>query len=179
MRAKDYFKEEWSEVFKVDSTSPSGLSWKISGNNRPVGKQVGWLDSNGYWRCEYKSKAILVHRIIYHLENGDLTTEFVVDHIDRNPLNNSPENLRMITKAQNCRNKEMRKDNRTGINGVQECHFFIASWVQDGKSCSKTFSVFELGYENARNLAEELRSVKLKELNELGYNYAESHGKRV
>ena len=179
MKAKDYFKEEWTSVFKIDSSSPSGLPWNIDGNNKKIGKPVGSIDSSGYWRCEYKGKSILVHRIVCHLKYEDLNTDLVVDHIDRNPLNNSPENLRMITKAQNCRNKELRKDNRTGINGVQECHFFIASWVQDGKNCSKTFSVFELGYENARNLAEELRSVKLKELNELGYNYSESHGKRV
>lgn len=177
MRAKDYFKEEWSEVFKVDSTSPSGLSWKISGNNRPIGKQVGWLDSNGYWRCEYKSKAILVHRIIYHLENGDLITEFVVDHIDRNTLNNHPSNLRMITKAHNNRNRRAAKTNTTGINGVTETHAFVASWRENDKSHSKSFSVFEFGYDEAKKQAELFREKKIQELNALGYNFSPTHGK--
>lgn len=176
MRAKDYFKDEWEDVFQIDPSSQSGLSWKISGINKVEGRPVGWLDKNNYWRCEYKHKAILVHRIIYYLANGDLDNNLVVDHVDGDPLNNSIDNLRMISRPENSRNRKKSKVNVSGINGVAEIHSFVASWSENGKKCSKTFSVLELGYLKARELAEQYRVKKIEELNDAGYNYTERHG---
>lgn len=175
-KSKDYFKDEWEDVFQIDPSSQSGISWKISGINKEVGKPVGWLDKNNYWRCEYKAKAILVHRIIYHIQHGDLDNNMVVDHIDGNSLNNSVENLRMINYSENCRNRKKSKANVSGVNGVSESHLFIASWSQNGKSCSKSFNVLELGYLKAKELAEQYRVKKIQELNDAGYNYSERHG---
>ena len=40
------------------------------------------------------------------------------DHEDRNELNNRKYNLRSCTHQENCRNKGIRSDNKSGITGV-------------------------------------------------------------
>lgn len=94
------------------------LFWKIKPAMRVyVGDKVGWLDKNAtHLRVLYKGKRVLVHRIIYLMHYGFLPD--IVDHIDRNPLNNQIENLREATKSQNCCNKKVRRDNETGIKNV-------------------------------------------------------------
>ncbi len=127
-KAKDYFKEEWNDVFQIDPDSPSGLSWKITGNNKFKDKPIGWLTELNYWKCEYKNKPIFIHRVLYFLYNGQLDDKMVIDHFDGNPKNNSKENLRQVTYADNCRNKKLSSNNKTGINGIHECHNLIVTW---------------------------------------------------
>lgn len=62
-----------------------------------------------------------VHRIMYQMYHSleTLSNELVIDHIDRNGLNNSKENLRLVTQQVNTLNAKLQKNNTSGVAGVQ------------------------------------------------------------
>jgi hypothetical protein len=68
-------------------------------------KLKGTINSNGYMQLftskESKSKAYLVHRLVWNAFVGEIPQGFELDHIDRNPLNNALSNLRLVTRQQN------------------------------------------------------------------------------
>ena len=100
----------------------------------PIGKNICILKGdyymtsiNGIW---YKS-----HRLIYLILNKELPE--VVDHIDRNKLNNLGDNLRGCSKSENERNRTEYSTNTSGYKGVW-LHKQRSKWCAeisvDGKS---------------------------------------------
>lgn len=75
-----------------------------------INRQIS-LDKNGYPRIRINGRDVFVHRLI-------MQEDRMVDHIDRDPLNNRKKNLRYATKSQNAMNSRCRKDSKTGIRGV-------------------------------------------------------------
>lgn len=177
--AKDWYFDEWGDVFQLDSSSPSGISWKIKrGRNLFPGTFAGCKDVSK-WSVEYKGRGIMVHRIVYYLSYGKLDHEMCIDHIDGNPHNNDISNLREITYTENCRNKKLAVNNNVGFGGVTEMHKFIATWSEDGEQKSKSFKVSTYGYEEAKAKAIAFREKKLQELNDKGYGYTDRHGTKL
>lgn len=85
----------------------AGLYWNI--NNH------GYV----YRRAARPSRAmILLHRVVFENYHGHIPDDKVVDHIDRNPLNNLPGNLRLLTHAQNISNQRRKKPSKYGFVGV-------------------------------------------------------------
>lgn len=65
--------------------------------------------------------AEFIHRRILGLLRGrQLTSDEHVDHINRNPLDNSASNLRIVSKRgyENASNQGVRRDSTTGVKGV-------------------------------------------------------------
>lgn len=65
-----------------------------------------------YFQINRNKKRInyLVHHLVANLFIGDRPDNLVVDHIDRNSLNNNVSNLRYITQKENCRNTDRFND---------------------------------------------------------------------
>jgi len=61
---------------------------------------------------------IAVHWVLTLLRGIEIEDGSVIDHIDGNPQNNRRENLRVTTQKHNCRNRKLRKDNKTGYPGI-------------------------------------------------------------
>ena len=96
---------------------PDGyLTLRYKRGPRSEGERVGSLHKHGYYQTHWNKRAIKIHRLIYIWHHGEITG--IIDHIDRDKLNNKIENLRDVDKATNCQNNW-----RTVKNG-----FFSDNW---------------------------------------------------
>ena len=90
--------------------------------NKKTGLILKQALRNGYYCVGFSNngnkKGFLVHRLIaLHFIPNPLNKE-LVDHIDRNPLNNSINNLRWATPSENNMNKSILKNNKSTKTGV-------------------------------------------------------------
>lgn len=191
--AKEMKGVPFSEMVYYDPTSITGLRHKTDktfGNgNTLFAARVGDIAGSeryGYWiYTTSKYGTYACHRIIYLLENKleDLPIDFVVDHIDGNPLNNVITNLRLIPKGLNSRNSKMYSTNTSDKTGIyrdrksEENVYWKAAWMsRDGKLRTKSFSIKKYGEDEAHRLASEFRDRMIDELNVAGADYTERHG---
>ena len=64
------------------------------------------INNCGYEFICYKEHSIVyVHRLVYEAFKGEIPEELEIDHIDRNKHNNNPDNLRLVTRKENCKNR--------------------------------------------------------------------------
>lgn len=139
--------------FYIDETSPSGLRWSVDikswdGHKSQVkaGQVAGTMTKLGYWETHLDNACYKVHRIVWALFNKqDTPTNKIVDHINRNRGDNSPENLRIVSAEQNALNVGLRKNNTSGVKGVcwgkdkRGRYYWDVSWREAGKSKGKKF----------------------------------------
>ena len=80
-------------------------------------KNYKWrLMTNGYVGAHKKNKNVYLHRLI--LNCSDHKRNDNIDHINRNPLDNRKENLRLCDQTLNVLNSKIRTDNTSGYTGV-------------------------------------------------------------
>ena len=74
-----------------------------------------WHLSHGYAATPIRGKIVRMSNFIMDFKSSH---KKVIDHKDRNPLNNSKSNFRKCTTRQNSCNKKMQKNNTSGYRGV-------------------------------------------------------------
>jgi len=85
-----------------------------------LSRHVWHLNSHGY-ACRYErrddgtQRIVLMHRQVLGLVEGD---GILTDHINRDRLVNTKQNLRKVTCAQNAQNKAPYKNSQSGVRGV-------------------------------------------------------------
>jgi hypothetical protein len=98
-----------------------GLFAEVSDEDFAELSQHRWCaarDHNTYYAVRTKTNNgvhthIRMHREVIKAEKGQ-----IVDHKDRNTLNNTRGNLRICDALGNSRNRKVRSDSRTGLKGV-------------------------------------------------------------
>ncbi len=79
-----------------------------------------------------ENKLIQLHRVVIQAKKGE-----IVDHVNRNKLDNRKSNLRICTISQNNQNRKINKLNKSGFNGV--------SWNSNNKKW-----VAQIAYNNKK-----------------------------
>lgn len=80
------------------------LFWAVNKGKIKKGSIAGTLNKYGYLQVQINKKIYKVHRIIYIMHYGKIPKDLVIDHINRDKLDNKIENLRAITQAENTFN---------------------------------------------------------------------------
>lgn len=192
----DYDNVDWSQLFYYDTSSKSCLKWntnRYSGKNSNIlmarkGQDAGGLSKQqsgqpAGWTVEItssgKRKSYRAHRIVAAL-HGVKVNDWVIDHVDGNPLNNHIDNIKVTTQAINTRNKKVRSNSPYGITGVTfrrigKSDEFITRYVLKGKEKQKSFSIQRLGLMEAFKQAVLYRQRVIIELNKQGSEYSTRH----
>lgn len=111
------FKEKLNKTFDYIN---GGLYWKIKHSRGvTIGQRAGCY-SAFHNRRSIRFNGVLYkeYNLIWIYHNGDIPIGLEVDHIDRDPMNNRIENLRLGTHAQNGYNLSISKKNTSGYKGV-------------------------------------------------------------
>jgi hypothetical protein len=166
--AKDIFSGLYDNLQVANKNSDAGT---LSKYNRYV------VTINGV-----KYQASLIVAKLRKIENSDNIGGCVVDHRDKNSLNNKESNLRVVNQATNLRNSGKRKTNKSGKVGVSwitrygTC-YAVAQWndYATGKTKGKWFSEKKLGKSEAFEQACRYRDYVINKMNEDGAGYTEDH----
>jgi len=94
-----------------------------------------------------KQKLFKLHRLLFqHFKPQEWNSELVIDHINRNSLDNRLENLRCVSHSVNSQNQGIRKTNTSGIKNI--CYLktenkWVYKKVINGKEIYKRFKTKE------------------------------------
>lgn len=162
-RSKDRTDEESTILFLLETKYivrvNSGCIWHKQKNDNF--KLAGTTDKNGYRKMLINGKEQYIHRLIWLYCNG-VFPRFETDHIDGNKSNNAITNLRDVTKSENQKNRKLRKDNKTGYNGV----FYNKKTGKYQVTISLEGKQFNLGtYENIEE------AIEARELSDIALGY--------
>ena len=100
------------ELFLVED---GRLINRIPRGHVKAGEEAGSLTPSGYLQVGIDKRDYRVHRIIWALTHKRDPGPAIVDHADRNKLNNHPSNLRLLNKPLNALNAKPRRDEPKGV----------------------------------------------------------------
>lgn len=111
----------------------------------------------------YERTTVRMHRLIAEKVFGEIPKGKVVDHINRDRLDNRRSNLRLISNGDNIRNQP--RQNGSAINGVTKC------WNKWRAYTTVNYKPVYLGRFDTREEAETVYKEHMKKLGVTVYDY--------
>ena len=102
--------KQLKEWFDYDGTN---LVWKINRGQAKIGQIAGTINSRGYRHIRLFDKFYQAHRLVWIWHGFELNDILVIDHINRNKLDNRLENLRQVTLVTNANNRVFKETRGT------------------------------------------------------------------
>lgn len=92
--------------------------WRVDKGRVKAGDVAGSVDSStGYLQIRANYKLFLGHRLAWFMIHGEMPSG-VIDHINRNRSDNRITNLRDTSQRKNQWNRNLNKNNTSGVSGV-------------------------------------------------------------
>jgi hypothetical protein len=108
-----------------------------------------------------------LHRIIWIYHNGAIPRGKEIDHIDHDTLNNRIENLRLVTRSENLKNRKAKSENEFGV-------FYSNTFKKWEAHISVNRRKVHLGH-----FATKEEALKVRKAAEKKCGYHENHGKEA
>ena len=106
--------DDHAEIILYDNKQKEVARTIIDLNSVNKVNNIKWcLNSNGYARTTNNRRTILLHKYLMNCNDND-----IIDHINRDRLDNRLSNLRLVTIHENNMNNSKQKNNTSGIIGV-------------------------------------------------------------
>lgn len=107
---------DFSEYIFYDSGK---LRWKKkTGRSTQLGKEIGVNSGKGYLTFKFFGSRYKVHRVVWMMLKGPIPDGMEIDHINHVRDDNRIENLRLVSRIENMKNKSIYKSNSSGFCGV-------------------------------------------------------------
>jgi hypothetical protein len=132
--------ERLKELFEYEEATGRLRRLKTIGAKKS-GSYATSKTKQGYLQAQIDGRTYTVHRLVYLYHFGEFP--IMIDHINRDKVDNRLTNLRVATFSQNACNTKKRKDNTSGTKGVTYCNTrkaWLVKVTKDSKVVvSKTF----------------------------------------
>lgn len=103
----------------IFSYSDGEIFWKVKFCKKIlIGGVAGTKRPSGYRYVLIKGKQFAVHRVIWEMHFGKIKDGMQIDHINHIRYDNRIENLRVVSSAENSRNRSISSINKSGSCGV-------------------------------------------------------------
>lgn len=112
MRNKNLSQFELKELLEYRD---GNFYWKIRRKNVTIGSKCGYFNGR-YVYIKINQVSYGAHQLSFLYHHGYIPD--LIDHINRNPIDNRIENLREATLSQNNWNSKLSKSNKSGVKGV-------------------------------------------------------------
>ncbi|ATI17090.1 hypothetical protein [Escherichia phage IMM-001] len=107
---------EFSDYIVYDNGK---LRWKKkTGRSTQIGKEIGINSGSGYLTFKFYGKRYKVHRVVWMIMVGPIPDGMETDHINHVRDDNRIENLRLVSRIENMKNKSVYRSNSSGFCGV-------------------------------------------------------------